>query len=72
MNKEIKKLLRWYDKKTGNKLYSYNMMDEILNLKKVPPSMCEGLRAFKKCNWNTRIKLVNAHIWDWHYSKIKK
>jgi hypothetical protein len=68
MNKDIKKLLAWYDKKTNYYLSATNLASEISLLKTVPPSMVAGLAAFKKRNRLDRLRLARKQV---HYAAEK-
>ncbi len=72
MNKDIKRLLSWFDQKTHHTFPSYEMAEEISLLKKVPPTMQKGLAAFKKHNKVARVKLALVQVEYWENKRIKE
>ena len=65
MNKDVKRLLSWFDQKTHHVFTSFQIAEEISKLQKVPPAMQKGLAIFKKCNKVRRVRLAQVQVEFW-------
>lgn len=62
MSPEMRRLLRWFDRKTGYKLDAHDLAVGLSAEKTAPPTMRETLRKYKRKNKNDRGSLTLSYM----------
>jgi hypothetical protein len=62
MSSELKKLFKWFDKKTGHNYISFEFIIGLLKLKVAPKSMQKALSSFKKSNKYVRLNVAVKYM----------
>jgi len=62
MGSDIEKLLRWFDKMTGNAYDHEGLAHALSACREAPPAKQEALRKFKRKSWDARRSLASSYI----------